>query len=317
MTASVKNLPPLLVIVGPTAVGKTALSLHLAEAFDGEVVSADSRLFYRGMDIGTAKPTPEDRARVPHHLIDIANPDETVGLADFQEQAYATIADIHTRGKLPLLVGGTGQYVRAVVQGWRIPRVPPDHTLRAELEAQAAREEAGALHTRLTQLDPAAAQRIDPRNVRRVIRALEVCLITGRPISEQQGKQPPPYRILQIGLTMERSALYDRADLRVEAMMEAGLENEVRRLVEAGYGWNLPAMSGLGYIQFKPYLEDQATLQDVVTEIKGTTHDFIRRQYNWFRLNDPHIRWFDVSQARTDKAAIEAAVMEWLGESST
>ncbi len=317
MTASVENLPPLLVIVGPTAVGKTALSLHLAEAFDGEVVSADSRLFYRGMDIGTAKPTPEERARVPHHLIDIANPDETVGLADFQEQAYATITDIHTRGKSPLLVGGTGQYVRAVVQGWRIPRVPPDHTLRAELEAQAAREGADALHARLVQLDPAAAQRIDPRNVRRVIRALEVCLITGRPISEQQGKQPPPYRILQIGLTMERPALYDRADRRVEAMMEAGLENEVRRLVEAGYGWNLPAMSGLGYIQFKPYLEDQATLQDVVTEIKGTTHDFIRRQYNWFRLNDPHIRWFDVSQARTDKAAIEAAVMEWLGESST
>ncbi len=317
MTASVKNLPPLLVIVGPTAVGKTALSLHLAEAFDGEVVSADSRLFYRGMDIGTAKPTPVERTCVPHHLIDIANPDETVGLADFQEQAYATIADIHTRGKLPLLVGGTGQYVRAVVQGWRIPRVPPDHTLRAELEAQAAREGADALHARLVQLDPAAAQRIDPRNVRRVIRALEVCLITGRPISEQQGKQPPPYRILQIGLTMERPALYDRADRRVEAMMEAGLENEVRRLVEAGYGWNLPAMSGLGYIQFKPYLEDQATLQDVVTEIKGTTHDFIRRQYNWFRLNDPHIRWFDVSQARTDKAAIEAAVMEWLGESST
>jgi tRNA dimethylallyltransferase len=314
MTASVKNPKPLLVIIGPTAVGKTVLSLHLAEKLDGEVISADSRLFYRGMDIGTAKPTPEERARVPHHLIDIANPDETVGLADFQEQAYATITDIHTRGKLPLLVGGTGQYVRAVVEGWLIPRVPPDPTLRAKLESQAERDGGDALHARLIQLDPIAAQRIDPRNVRRVIRALEVCLITGQPISKQQGKQPPPYRILQVGLTMERAALYDRADRRVDAMMDAGLEDEVRRLVDAGYDWKLPAMSGLGYIQFKPYFEGQATRQDVVTEIKGATHRFIRRQYNWFRLNDPNIHWFDLSLARTDKTSIEAVVMEWLGE---
>jgi tRNA dimethylallyltransferase len=170
------------------------------------------------------------------------------------------------------------------------------------------------LHTRLTQLDPVAAQRIDPRNVRRVIRALEVCLITGQPISEQQGKQPPPYRILQIGLTMERVALYERADRRVDAMIDAGLEDEVRRLVEAGYGWNLPAMSGLGYIQFRPYFEGPISFDDVVTEIKGATHRFIRRQYNWFRLNDPHIRWFDVSQDGTEKAAIETVVTQWLGE---
>jgi len=301
---------PLVVIVGPTAVGKTALSLRLAESLDGEIVSADSRLFYRGMDIGTAKPTPEERARVPHHLIDIAKPDETVGLAEFQERAYAAIADIHARGKLPLLVGGTGQYVRAVVEGWRIPRVPPNTALRAELEAQAERDGATALHARLARLDPDAAKRIDPRNVRRVIRALEVCLLTGRPISAQQRKQPPPYHILQIGLTMERMALYARADRRVEAMIAAGLEDEVRRLLEAGYGWDLPAMSGLGYVQFRPYFEGRATLEEVVAEIKRATRRFIRHQYNWFRLNDPTIRWFDVTETTAEE--IEAVVREWL-----
>ena len=317
MTASVEKREsggairnPLVVIVGPTAVGKTALSLRLAESLDGEIVSADSRLFYRGMDVGTAKPTPEERACVPHYLIDVAAPDETVGLAEFQERTYSAIADIHARGRLPLLVGGTGQYVRAVVEGWRIPRVPPDAVLRAELEAQAGREGATALHARLGQLDPAAAQRIDPRNVRRVIRALEVCLITGRPISGQQHKQPPPYPILQVGLTMERAALYARADRRVEAMMAANLEDEVRRLALAGYGWRLPAMSGLGYVQFRPYFEGRATLDEVVAEIKRATHRFIRHQYNWFRLSDPAIQWFDVTE--TTAQEIEAVVRTWL-----
>jgi tRNA dimethylallyltransferase len=309
MTASPEK-QPLIVIVGPTAVGKTALSLHLAEEMEGEIVSADSRLFYRGMDIGTAKPTPEERARVPHHLIDIATPDETVGLAEFKEQASAAIADIHARGKLPLLIGGTGQYVRAVVEGWRVPRVPPNTDLRAELEAQAEREGHEALHARLSRLDPIAAKKIDPRNVRRVVRALEVCLVTGRPISEQQGKQPPPYHILQIGLTMEREALYARADARIEAMMAAGLEDEVNQLVEAGYGWELPAMSGLGYGQFRPYLEGAATLKDVVIEIKRATRRFIRHQYNWFRPTDPAIRWFDANEISS--AEIASAAKSWL-----
>jgi len=312
MRASSENRTSLLVIVGPTAVGKTSLSLHLAQALDGEVVSADSRLFYRGMDIGTAKPTAEEQSRAPHHLIDIADPDETVGLAEFCEQAYGAIDDIHARDRLPLLVGGTGQYVRAVVEGWRIPRVPPDYDLRAELEAQAERAGPDALHARLARLDPVAARRIHPHNVRRVVRALEVCMVTERPISEQQGKRPPPHRILQIGLTMERETLYARADRRVEAMMVAGLEDEVRRLVEAGYGWELPAMSGLGYVQFRHYFEGQATLEEVVVEIKHATHRFIRRQYNWFRPSDPAIRWFDVTE--TTAGEVEAVVREWLEE---
>ncbi len=317
MKASAKDsqiaIRNLLVLVGPTAVGKTALSLHLAETLNGEIISADSRLLYRGMDIGTAKPTPEERARVPHHLIDVANPDETVGLAEFQEQAYTAIDDVHARGRLPLLVGGTGQYVRAVVQGWRIPRVSPNFALRAALEDQAKIEGAEALHARLAGLDPVAAQRLDYRNVRRVVRALEVCIITERPISEQQGKQAPPYRILQIGLTMERADIFVRADRRVEAMIDAGLEDEVRRLVEAGYGWNLPAMSGLGYVQFKPHFEGQASLEEIAVEIKSATHRFIRRQHNWFRPSDPAIHWFDVTETAA-REKIESTVTEWLNE---
>jgi len=303
---------PLLVIVGPTAVGKTALSLYLGERLEGEVVSADSRLFYRGMDIGTAKPTPEERARVPHHLIDIADPDETVGLAEFKRMAEEVIAEVHTRGRLPMLVGGTGQYVRAVVEGWTPPAVPPNPALRAELEEQARREGAEALHARLASLDPEAAAQIDPRNVRRVIRALEVCLTTGKPFSAQRRRIPPPYRILQIGLTMDREALYARADARIEAMMKAGLLDEVRRLVEAGYGWDLPSMSSVGYAQFRPYFEGKATLEEVVAEIKRATRRLIRHQYNWFRLSDPRIRWFDVAHTPPEK--IEAFVRKWLEE---
>ncbi len=301
---------PLLVILGPTAVGKTALSLYLAEHLEGEVVSADSRLFYRGMDIGTAKPTPEERARVPHHLIDIADPDDTVGLARFLAQAHRAIAEVHARGRLPVVVGGTGQYVRALVEGWTPPAVPPDPALRAELEEQAHWEGLEALIARLAALNPQAAARIDPRNPRRVVRALEVALRAG---PAGPGRTPPPYDVLQIGLTMERSSLYARADARLEEMIRAGLVEEIRRLLEAGYGWDLPAMSALNYRQFRPYFEGQATLEEVLAQIRRDTRRFIRHQYNWFRLSDPRIRWFDA--ARTPPEEILAAVREWLKSS--
>jgi tRNA dimethylallyltransferase len=309
----------LLVIVGPTAVGKTALALHLAEAFDGEIVCADSRSFYRGMDIGTAKPTSEERARVPHHLIDIADPDETVGLAAYQDMAYAAIEDIQARGRLPLLVGGTGQYVQAVVEGWRIPRVAPHPDLREELERKAERESPYALHEWLERLDPQAAEDIHPHNVRRVVRALEVCLVTGRPISDQQGKEPPPYSAFQIGLTMDRETLYERADRRLEMMIEAGLVEEVQRLLAQGYDWSLPAMSAVGYAEFQPYFEGrrpapgagEATLNEVIANIESNLHRFVRHQYNWFSLDDPGIRWFDVTRANCYEES-EALVRRWL-----
>ena len=309
-TAGASSWAPLVVVLGPTAVGKTTVSLQLAQVFGGEVVSADSRLFYRGMDIGTAKPTFEERMLVEHHLIDIAVPNETVGLAEFQEKAYSAIGTIHSRGYLPLLVGGTGQYVRAVVEGWQIPRVPPVPELRAQLEKKANDEGSAALHARLADLDPLAASRIDHRNVRRVIRALEVCMVTGKPISEQQTKVPPPYQILPIGLTMDRDALYARADQRVDQMMAAGLPLEVQRLLNDGYDWDLPSMSGLGYLQFRAHFETGMALEDVADEIKRATHAFIRRQYNWFRLKDPSIRWFDA--ASVSAGVIETCVRQWL-----
>jgi tRNA dimethylallyltransferase len=274
---------PLLAIVGPTAVGKTALAIALAQALGGEIVSADSRQVYRGMDIGTAKPTPAERTAAPHHLIDVVEPDEEFSLALYQELATAAIEEIAARGRLPLLAGGTGQYLAALLEGWRIPRVAPRPELRAALEREAKREGATALHARLALVDPAAAAAILPTNVRRVVRALEVYQLTGRPISEQQAKQPPPYRVRTLWLTLPPAELYARIDARVDAMVAAGLLDEVRGLVERGYSWELPAMSGLGYREFQPFFAGQASLADAITRLKFDTHAFARRQPAWFR----------------------------------
>jgi tRNA dimethylallyltransferase len=295
-------LPPLVAIVGPTAVGKTSLSIRLAEEVGSEIISADSRQVYRGMDIGTAKATPQERARVPHHLLDVVDPDEPLSLAEFQEMAYVAVDEVLARGRIPFLVGGTGQYVMAVLEGWQVPRVPPDEDLRAELYSQAEQEGPEVLHTRLQRLDPAAADHIDARNVRRVVRALEVCLLTGQPISEQQGKRPPPYRRLIIGLTLPRRQLYRHIDERVDRMLEAGLEKEVRYLVAQGYHFDLPAMSGVGYGQFAPYLAGEQKLQEVVQAIKRATRRFVRQQANWFRAGDPRIHWLDVAQDPLNQA---------------
>ncbi len=276
----------LLVLIGPTAVGKTALSLELARRFNGEIVSADSRLFYRGMDVGTAKPTPAERAAVPHHLIDVCDPDQTLSLGQYQRLAYRTIEDILARGRLPILVGGTGQYVWAVVEGWGIPEVAPQPALRAALEGL----DEGEPGRWLAALDPVAASRIDPRNVRRVVRALEVTLVSGRSISELQRKTPPSYNIRMLGLTRDRESLYTRIDARVDAMMAAGLLDEVRQLRDAGYGRDLPSMTGLGYRQLSAHLASEMSLNAAVERIKFETHRFARQQATWFRRDDPRIK---------------------------
>jgi tRNA dimethylallyltransferase len=286
----------LIAIVGPTAAGKTAISLELAQALNGEIISADSRQVYRMMDIGTAKPTPQERARVPHHLIDILDPDVRLTLAEFQQMAYEAIDAVLARNRTPFLVGGTGQYVWAVLEGWQIPRVPPDPTLRAELEAFTEAHGSEALHARLASEDPRAAQSIDHHNVRRVIRALEVCIKAGRPITELQRRVPPPYDRYIVGLTCPREELYRRIDARVDAMMEAGLLREVERLVAAGYGWNLSSMTGLGYAQLGKVLRGETTLEEAVSEIKVQTHRFVRQQATWFRLDDSRIHWFDLGR---------------------
>jgi tRNA dimethylallyltransferase len=295
-TAGAGVVSRLVVIVGPTAVGKTELAVRLAEAVGGEIVSADSRQVYRGMDIGTAKATAEERARVPHHLLDLIDPDQTLGVAQFQALAYAAIDGILTRRKIPFLVGGTGQYVMAVVEGWQVPIVPPDEALRRALYHEAKERGGEALYARLQAIDPEAARKIDPRNVRRVIRALEVCLTTGRPMSQQRGKSPPSYQMLMIGLTLARPELYRRIDERVEALIAQGLEDEVRQLVAKGYGLELPAMSGVGYGQFAPYLAGNATLEDAIRAIKRATRRFVRQQGTWFRRDDPRIEWIDARE---------------------
>lgn len=297
----------LVVLVGPTAAGKTELSLRLAEVLHGEIVSADSRQVYRGMDIGTAKATPEARARVPHHLIDVVDPDDTLTLAQFQRLAYAAIDDIAARGRLPFLVGGTGQYVRAVVEGWGVPEVAPQERLRAALERLSTEEMVRWLVT----LDPVAARQVDQRNRRRLIRALEVTLVSGRPISAQQIKSPPPYRILQVGLTLTRPLLYQRIDTRVERMMEAGLLDETCRLAER-YGWDPPALSGLGYAQLGAYLRDEMILEEAVAAIKRETRRFVRHQANWFKRDDPAIHWFDATDGERVVGAIERFIRDWL-----
>lgn len=301
----------LVVIVGPTAVGKTELSIRLAESLECEIISADSRQVYRGMDIGTAKPAPHERARVPHHLLNIVTPVATLTLAEYQEMAYAAIDKVLQRGRLPLLVGGSGQYVRAVVEGWQIPAVAPQRRLREALAASSSEK----LGRWLSALDPTAAKRIDYRNRRRVIRALEVILVTGRPISAQQGKSPPPYRILQVGLTMPRSTLHQRIDARVDQMMAKGLLDETRRLAE-WYGWDVPAMSGLGYAQLGAHLRGQLNLEQAVAAIKRETRRFVRHQANWFKEDDPDIQWFDASDLAQTVCKVERFVRDWLAKKS-
>lgn len=284
--------PPLVIIIGPTAVGKTEFSIQLAERLGAEIVSADSRLFYRGMDIGTAKPTPEERARAPHHLVDITEPDQTISLPMFQQAAQAAILDITERGKIPFLVGGTGQYVRAVVEGWKGPAVPPNPALRLILDHWAAEITPLGLHQRLQTIDPVAAQAIDPQNLRRTVRALEVLFTTGSLFSKQRQRGESKYKTLTIGLSRPRAELYKRIDARIEAMLEAGLVEEVRGLFAKGYKPDLPSLSAIGYREIGQYLLGKITLQEAIMLIKRQTRVFVRRQANWFKESDPQINWF-------------------------
>ena len=292
MTESKK---PLIVIVGPTAVGKTDLAIRLAAASQGEIVSADSRLFYRGMDIGTAKPSREELAQVPHHLIDVATPDQEWSLAMYLSRAQEVIREIHQRGRLPFLVGGTGQYVQAVVEGWDLPKIKPNPVLREILDRWADEVGIDGMRARLAELDPDSAERIDGPNLRRIIRALEVILTSGRKFSDQRGKIGPSYRILSIGLIRPREELYQRIDHRIEMMLNQGLEAEVKSLLDAGYRPESSAMSAIGYKQMAAYLSGENTLEEAVSQIKSKTRKYVRQQANWFRDNDPNIIWFSAS----------------------
>jgi tRNA dimethylallyltransferase len=293
----------LIAIEGPTAVGKTALAIELAERFDGEIIGADSRQVYRFMDIGSAKPTSAERTRVPHHLIDIVAPDETLTLGQYKELATSCIYDIAGRGKLPLIVGGTGLYLKTIIEGWAIPEVAPDYALRARLLADASAHGNAVLYEKLVAVDAVAAGKVDPRNVRRVVRYLEVYHATGQPISSRQHKIPPPYDLLQIGLTLPRAELYQRIDARVDAMMAQGLLDEVRRLVDMGYNPDLPALSGFGYRQLIQHVLGGISLADAIAETKKESRRFVRRQYAWFPLADPNILWLHAGDGALPQAS--------------
>jgi tRNA dimethylallyltransferase len=284
-----------ILLVGATAVGKTAISIQLAERIHAEIISADSRLFYRGMDIGTAKPSPEERARVPHHLIDIADPDQTVSLAMFQSLVRSAVDGIRSRDRVPMLVGGTGQYMRAVTSGWQVPRVEPNERLRAELQEMTTRRGATWMHASLSRLDRDAAALIDARNARRVVRAMEVILTTGRRFSEQRVHSQSPYRLVTLGLRRSRSDVYARIDARIEDMFNRGLLSETRRLLAQGYRPDLPSMSAIGYAQCVRVIHGELDLEQAKAATRRATRGFVRRQANWFKESDPKIAWFDAA----------------------
>ena len=281
----------LVAIVGATGTGKSAAALQLAQRLGGEIVNADSRQVYRGMDIGTAKPTPAERRLVRHHLYDIRDPREGYSLAEYRTDARTAFEAIWARGSFPWLVGGTPQYAWAILENWQVPAVPPDPGLREALQAFADAEGPAALHARLAAVDPASAARIDPRNVRRVIRALEVYEKTGKPISAWQQKGAPDFEYLLFAIDVPRQELYRRVDERVERMFAGGLVDEVRALLESGVPPDAPAMSSIGYAETVAFLQGKLTLADAIERTKRATHRLVRSQEQWFGRDDPRITW--------------------------
>jgi tRNA dimethylallyltransferase len=284
-----------------------------AESVEGEIVSADSMQVYRGMNIGTAKAAADRQARVPHHLVDIIDPDQPFSVADYRERADAALADIWRRGRQPLVVGGSGLYVRAVLEEMDFSRVPADPEVRSRLRAEARALGLRRLHERLAAVDREAADRIHPNDEKRIIRALEVYAKTGRPISTFQTvdqQRAPRYNTRQFGLTLPRDVLYRRIDARVDRMMAEGLAEEVRRLLDQGYGDRLVAMKGLGYAQLAPYVRGEIGLDEAERRLKRDTRRLAKRQLTWFRA-DPSIEWLDVEEVGGSTVAAERIVARW------
>jgi tRNA dimethylallyltransferase len=291
----------LVAIVGPTAVGKSRLGITIAKEFNGEIVNADSRQIYRYMDIGTAKPGGAERQAIRHHMLDIILPDQPYSLATFQEAAFGCIANIQEAGRLPVLVGGSGQYVWSLLEGWSIPAVAPDPVFRERLERRAESEGVSSLYRELENIDPASAARMLPYNLRRIIRALEIYDKTGKLPSSLREKRGLPYPVLIIGLTAQRERLYNLIDSRVDRMLADGFAGEVQHLLDMGYHSALPSMSSLGYGQMADHLAGSISLQEAVQAIKYETHRFARNQNAWFRQSDVRIQWFETGDGLIEK----------------
>jgi tRNA dimethylallyltransferase len=286
---------PFLALVGPTASGKSEAAVALAGRLGAEIVSVDSMLVYRGMDVGTAKPTPAERARISHHLVDVAEPEEPFSVARYQQLARAVVEGVDARGRRVLLVGGSGLYFRAIVDELEFPATDPD--ARDELRAEAEVLGPDRLHQRLAELDPAAAARIEPTNVRRTVRALEVAAVTGRPFSSYAARweRYPDERVRAAGIDVPRDVLTRRIEARVRGMVDAGLLEEVRALLDRGlFGW-LTASRAIGYAEFARYLRGEITLAEATAETVRRTRELARRQMVWFR-RDPRIRWFPAGE---------------------
>lgn len=287
------------VVLGATATGKTGLAIRLAGELGGEVISADSRYFYRGMDIGTAKPTLAERGDIPHHLIDIRDPEDAYSLASFLDDAYAAIEGVAARRRLPIVAGGTPQYLRALLEGWRVPAVEPDDELRVRLDVVPVE----LLYERLLEVDPASAERIGPANKRRMIRALEVFEKTGKPMSEIAGQSKPPYRFVTTGLFQDREALYARIDARVADMFASGWLDEVRSLRERGISRAMPSMSAHGYREALDVIDGLETLDGAITRTRAMIHRYVRHQSTWFRRFEG-VTWIDSARPGFEDVAL-------------
>jgi tRNA dimethylallyltransferase len=297
-----RNLPPIVVLTGPTGSGKTALAVELVERFGGEVVSCDSRQVYRYLDIGTAKPDPDELGRARHHLIDYVDPAEPYTVTRYRDDADAVLDDLAARGQTAWVVGGSWHYIQALVDRIEPPQVPPNPELRAELEREAAEDGAGTLHARLSDLDPVAAALIDARNVRRVVRALEVTLTLGRPFSEVGRLHGTPLPALKLARAMPRQEIYRRVDLRVDAMIAAGWVDEVRALIARGYDESMPSLSSHGYREMMAVARGTMTLADAAQKTKWMVHAYIRRQTSWLK-QQPDYHWLEAGPGAFEQAS--------------
>ena len=291
-----ESKPNMVVVIGPTAIGKTQLAIYIAEQFSGEIINTDSRQVYRYMDIGTAKPSIADRTRVPHHMIDINLPDNNFSLGEFIKLANVSINQITERGNLPIICGGTGQYVWGIVEGWTVPNILPNQEFRAAKLMEAQELGTHFLHNQLSLIDPERASEIDPGNVRRVIRALEIIKETGLKPSQLSKQRKEKYRPIIIGLTTNRRTLYNMIDTRVDHMIQNGFLDEVKYLTAQGYKMGIGSLSSPGYRELGQYLEGKSSLEEAISKTKFQTHRLARRQYTWFKKEDPRITWLDVSQ---------------------
>ena len=301
MLLQTNNPGYVIILVGPTGVGKTPLAIDLAQKLNGEIISADSKYLYRGMDIGTAKPPLTERLKVPHHLIDVADPDESWSLARYLEATVRIISMIQARKRLPMITGGTGQYYRALMEGWQIPALAPNEPLRSALLEWGTEIGKETLHARLAILDPQAAMEIDPSNLRRTIRALEVIFLTGERFSTLRKKSGPLFNYYVIGLTMPRENLYHWVDDRIEDMVSRGLIEEVQRLLNQGYSSSLSSFSAIGYRESAQYLRGEISLEQAKALMKKNTRQLIRRQANWFKFSDPQIHWYEAEPYPANK----------------